>query len=93
MDFPITVTIPFNDYAFMCQMASENNTTPELFASGILAQTMDEYRDEARWADNQEQLDLVASNQENLLKKLSILKNAFLQPQTRSVRKNHLVRK
>ena len=67
MDFPITVTIPFNDYAFMCQMASENNTTPELFASGILAQTMDEYRDEARWADNQEQLDLVASSQEKII--------------------------
>jgi hypothetical protein len=48
-------------------MASENKTTPELFASGILAQTMDEYRDEARWLDNQEQLDLVASSQEKII--------------------------
>lgn len=67
MDFSFTVTLPFNDYAFMCQMASENKTTPELFASGILAQTMDEYRDEARWSNNQEQLDLVASSQEKII--------------------------
>jgi len=48
-------------------MASENKTTPELLASKILAQTMDEYRDEARWADIQEERDLTAMCQDNAL--------------------------
>ena len=48
-------------------MASENKTTPELLASNILAQTMNEYRDEARWADIQEKRDLAAMCQDNAL--------------------------
>lgn len=67
MDFYCNIKISLEDYTLLCQMASENKTTPELLASSILAQTMNEYRDEARWADIQEERDLAAMCQDNAL--------------------------
>jgi len=61
------IRISIEDYSYLCQVASENKATPEITAAGIIATTIQEYRDEARWADIQEERDLAAMCQDNAL--------------------------